>query len=132
MKTAQFVNLLHIFGDKVLNRTMIPLSVKLKSFSFASVIFRRFLFAMKKQKGTLKPRRRPSILCDEGVANCDELLNSIPDFNTLFQRQTSEEIQALLDEFLSTDTSSEGGSSETEKYNTKTKVDAAFSKLMGD
>ena len=83
-------------------------------------------------KTTLKPRRRPSVLCDEAVASCDELLNSVPDFDTLFQRQTSEEIQALLDEFLSTDTSSEGNSSETVKYNTKSKVDAAFDKLMGD
>ena len=81
-------------------------------------------------KTQLKPRRRPSILCDEAVANCDDLVNSIPEIDTLFQRHTTQEVQALLDEFLSSDATTESRSSETEKYNTESKVDAAFQKFM--
>jgi len=81
-------------------------------------------------KTQLKPRRRPSILCDEAVADCDELLQSIPDVETLFQRLTTDEVQALLDEYLSSDATSESRSSETQKYNTDNKVDAAFRKFM--
>ena len=84
-------------------------------------------------KTTLKPRRRPSILCDESVANCDELMESIPDIGGLFERKTSAEIQSLLDDFLSTDTSSEGRSSETTKYTTSnTNVDEKFKKFMNN
>jgi len=81
-------------------------------------------------KTQLKPRRRPSILCDEAIADCDELVQSVPEIETLFQRHTTDEVQALLDEFLSSDATTESRSSETSKYNTENKVDAAFSKFM--
>ena len=81
-------------------------------------------------KTQLKPRRRPSVLCDDSVADCDELIQSVPDIETQFQRLTTQEVQALLDEFLSSDATSESQSSETKKYNTDNKVDEAFNKFM--
>ena len=81
-------------------------------------------------KTQLKPRRRPSVLCDDAVANCDDLVSSVPEIDTLFQRHTTVEVQALLDDYLSSDANSESRSSETEKYNTESKVDAAFQKFM--
>jgi len=83
-------------------------------------------------KTQLKPRRRPSILCDEAVADCDELIQSVPDVETLFQRHSTEEVQAMLDEYLSSDATTESSSSETQKYNTENKVDAAFRKFMNN
>ena len=68
-------------------------------------------------KTQLKPRRRPSVLCDDAIASCDELLESVPDIEAQFTKHTSEEIQAMMDEFLSSDSSSEMSSSETMKYN---------------
>ena len=67
-------------------------------------------------KTQLKPRRRPSVLCDEAIADCDALLDSVPDIEAQFTRLSSEDIQALLDDYLSTDSSSEMSSSETAKY----------------
>jgi len=81
-------------------------------------------------KTQLKPRRRPSVLCDDAVANCDDLVSSVPEIDTLFQRRTTSEVQALLDDYLSSDANSESRSSETAKYNTESKVDAAFQKFM--
>ena len=83
-------------------------------------------------KTNLKPRRNASVLCDDAVADCDTLLSSIPEIETLFQRHTSQEVQSLLDEYLSSDANSESRSRETEKYNTTSKVDAAFQKFMNN
>ena len=79
-------------------------------------------------KTTLKPRRRPSVLCDDDVADCETLLESIPDIGSQFDRKTTADVQALLNEALSSD--STGGSSETHKYGEKDAVDAAFDKLV--
>ena len=72
-------------------------------------------------------------MCDDMVEDCVQLLESIPDIGSLFDKKTTEEVQALLDEYLSTDNSSESNSSETRKYNTTStsKVDQAFQELMG-
>jgi len=85
-------------------------------------------------KTTLKPRRRPSVLCDEAIADCDELLNSIPDIGGLFDRKTTDDVQALLDDFLSSESSSENHSSETSKYSKKNSsgIDEAFDKFMNN
>ena len=85
-------------------------------------------------KTQLKPRRRPSVLCDDMVEDCAQLLESNPDIGSLFDKKTTEEGQSLLDEYLSTDSSSEKSSSETTKYNNvnNNKVDAAFQKLMAN
>ena len=85
----------------------------------------------------LTPRRRSSILCDDAVGGddrCAELLESIPEFDTLFERKTPEEVGALLDAYLL------GEEGTTEDTNTTTpppstdtvsSVDAAFNELMG-
>ena len=83
-------------------------------------------------KTQIKPRRRPSVLCDESVADCGDLLESVPDISGIFQRHTSDEVQAILDESFSSDNSSESRSSETTKYNEKSQVQSAYEKLMGD
>ena len=81
-------------------------------------------------KTILKPRRRPSVLCDDDVADCEALLESIPDIGAQFDRKTTADVQALLNEALASDTG--GGSSETHKYGgEKDAVDAAFDKLTG-
>ena len=52
---------------------------------------------------TITPRRRTSALCDEAVGGsekCAELLESIPEFETLFERKTPEEVGTMLDEWL--------------------------------
>ena len=80
-------------------------------------------------KTQLKPRRRPSVLCDDAIASCDELLESVPDIEAQFTRHTSEDIQNIMNEFLSSDSSSESSSSETTKYN-KSKVDSTLDKFL--
>ena len=80
-------------------------------------------------KTILKPRRRPTVLCDDDVADCEALLESIPDIGSQFDRKTTADVQAILNEALSAD-GSEGSSSETHKYGgEKDAVDAAFAKL---
>ena len=82
---------------------------------------------------TLTPRRRTSPLCDEalgGPEKCAELLESIPDFDSLFTRNTPEEIQVMLDEWLAGE---DEGSEDVVKYDSKgstTSVDSAFNELM--
>jgi hypothetical protein len=84
-------------------------------------------------KTTLKPRRRPSVLCDDAVTDCNELLESIPDIGGLFDRKTTSDVQALLDDYLSSETSSENSSSETTKYSQNNSgIDEAFDKFMNN
>jgi hypothetical protein len=87
----------------------------------------------------ITPRRRPSPLCDDalgGPARCAELLESIPDFNGLFDRKTPEDVGGLLDQYLLGEDATEEASSETAKYNVAAdsdskSVDRAFDELMG-
>ena len=84
-------------------------------------------------KTTLKPRRRPSVLCDDAVADCAELLSSIPEIETLFDKKNADDVQALLDGYLSSDSSSESRSRETSKYSQKTTgIDEAFKNFMNN
>ena len=82
----------------------------------------------------ITPRRKNSPLCDE-PKRCKEFLENIPEFNTLFERKTPEEVGQLLDEFLSGEEGAEARSSETTKYGSDSKdstdVDAAFEELLG-
>tara|TARA_Y100000296_G_scaffold10272_1_gene11753 strand:- start:581 stop:1330 length:750 start_codon:yes stop_codon:yes gene_type:complete len=82
----------------------------------------------------ITPRRKNSALCDE-PERCKEWLENIPDFNTLFERKTPEEVGQLLDEFLSGEESAEERSTETTKYGddtaTTSDVDSAFEELLG-
>jgi hypothetical protein len=83
----------------------------------------------------ITPRRKSSPLCDPsygGPAKCKELLDSIPDFDALYPRQSTAEVQKILDASFSTDESAESSSREIVKGgSTKSKgktssVDEAF------
>lgn len=82
----------------------------------------------------ITPRRKSSPLCDPaygGPAKCKELLDTIPDFTTLYKRHTSAEVQKILDNALASDESAETSSREIVKGGTKSKgagssVDEAF------
>jgi len=82
----------------------------------------------------IRPRPRKTILCDDAVGGderCAELLETIPDFDTLFERKTTEEVKSILDQFLATDS----GNNEVEKYGTTTggsanAVESAFNDLL--
>ena len=56
----------------------------------------------------------------------------MPDFDTLFERLTPEQVDSILDEQLASDTSAEGRSKETHSYGKKeaNDVDKAFDELM--
>lgn len=78
----------------------------------------------------LTPKRRPSPLLED-QDRIQESLDSIPDFETLFERKTPEQVQAILDEFLLGEDGAEVASSETARYaDTTTDVDKAFAELL--
>jgi hypothetical protein len=79
---------------------------------------------------SLKMRRNTSALLEDKEA-IPALLDSIPEFESLFERHTPEQIDAILDEQLAGDGSAESRSTETTKYgNDKSDVDRAFDELM--
>ena len=84
----------------------------------------------------LVPRRRSSKLCEDLTPDkCAELLDSIPEFAGLFDRKSTEEVRAMLDNFINSQVADpESVSSETTKYGNKgdgevNAVDAAFKEL---
>ena len=78
----------------------------------------------------ITPKRQSSSLCDKlSDDQCKEMLESIPDFSTLFERRSSEDVQKLLDEHMAGN-NAEGFSRETEKYTDTEKVDSAFNELL--
>lgn len=93
----------------------------------------------------LMPSRRTSPMCKDLDGNaCTELLETIPDFTTLFERKTPEDVQRMLDEYLagdaeelSSETTQYGGSDTTTTTTTTTtssggtSVDDAFKELLG-
>lgn len=86
----------------------------------------------------LTPHRRTSAICpDITPEECEQLLETIPDTSTLFERKTAADVQALLDEYLSDDSSAEADSNETQRYNngaastkSATSVEQAFNDLL--
>jgi hypothetical protein len=82
------------------------------------------------------PKRRESTLCNEKLSEeqCAQLLSNIPDFNSLFERKSSTDVQGFLDAHLASD-SPEDFSSEVTKYAGATsganRVDNALDELMG-
>jgi hypothetical protein len=78
---------------------------------------------------SITPRRRPSALLKTEEATA-AALDQIPDFSTLFERKTPEQVQAMLDEFL---LGEEANSEETTKYSSggDNAVERAFSELLG-
>jgi division protein CdvB (Snf7/Vps24/ESCRT-III family) len=78
----------------------------------------------------LQPRRRPSPL-SEDADTTTMYLNSIQEIMELFERKTSDEVEKLLEEFISGGVDAEGNSAETVQYTNKTdSVDNAFNELM--
>ena len=90
----------------------------------------------------LMPSRRTSPMCQDLTEDqCSQMLESIPEFNTLFDRKTPEDVQRMLDEFLADDATAEDLSSETTKYSgtnttttakSGTNVEDAFRELLGN
>lgn len=81
----------------------------------------------------IDPRRKSSEMCaDMSEGECDSLLESIPDFDTLYEKVSTAEVQKMLDEHLSAD-DEEDGSGGTEKYGASntSSVDSAFEALAG-
>lgn len=92
----------------------------------------------------IRPRPRKSVLCDDAIGGderCAELLETVPSFDGLFERKTTEEVGAILDAFLDGDSTD----NQVEKFNTKPvnndkgfasqsndSVDAAFNDLLGN
>ena len=77
-------------------------------------------------------RRNTSSLLEDKEA-IPALLDGIPDLDSLFERLTPEQIDAILDEQLSGNGSAESRSKETAKYgNAKSDVDRAFDELMAN
>lgn len=81
-------------------------------------------------KTSLQPRPRKTALVDDSF-KAKEMVDSVPDFSSLFPRKTPAEVQAILDTFLLSEQDAEGASSETTRYSNKaTDVDKAFSDLL--
>jgi hypothetical protein len=83
----------------------------------------------------IRPRPRKTVLCDDAIGGderCAELLETIPDFESLFDRKTTEEVKSVLDQFLATDS----GNSEVVRYGNNTTegsttaVESAFNDLL--
>ncbi len=78
----------------------------------------------------MKMRRNTSPLLADTEA-IPALLDRMPDFASLFERHTSEQIDSILDEQLCGNKSAESRSSETTSYSKPTSdVDKAFNELM--
>ena len=79
----------------------------------------------------ITPRRRPSAL-SQSEDTTRNWLDSIPDFDDVFDRKTPEQVQAMLDEFLLDANDAEETSTETSRYDNNTsQVDKAFEELLG-
>lgn len=90
----------------------------------------------------ITPARKTSKLCQGTSVECKNLLESIPSFDTLHTRKTSQEVSVILDQYLASadnDTDAEAASTETKKYNGsapaapakgKSAVDSAFEELI--
>ena len=74
----------------------------------------------------IMPARKVSKICpDISSAECKDLLETVPDFDTLFEKQSTADVQKKLDEYFSDDESAEEDSKEQVRYNTPTNVVAA-------
>ena len=83
----------------------------------------------------ITPRRKSTPLSEDS-AQSKRYLESIPDFDALFERKTPEEVEAILQAYLSGESSTPAnGSSETVKYKSASDdtsdVEAAFKDLLG-
>ena len=90
----------------------------------------------------LMPSRKTSAMCkDLTPEECAQTLETIPEFSTLFERKTPEDVQRMLDEYLADDATAEEMSSETTRYGNNASttatttsgnnVEDAFKELLG-
>ncbi len=84
----------------------------------------------------VQPRRKSSPLCEDGDEACQEIVETVPDLDTLFERKSTQDVQDILDEFLNSEVNAEEASSETTKYASTTTeasndVEAALKELAG-
>jgi hypothetical protein len=90
---------------------------------------------------SITPRRRSSAMADTKKAT-KEYLSAIPDFDSLFEKKSTQDVQGMLDSFLlgeedAEETSKEStrfGNSDTKTTDTTTEVssvDQAFEELLG-
>ena len=84
----------------------------------------------------VQPRRKSSPLCEDGDEACQEIVETVPDLDTLFERKSTQDVQNILDEFLNEGVDAEEASSETTKYASPTSeasndVEAALKELAG-
>jgi hypothetical protein len=84
----------------------------------------------------ITPARKTSKLCQGSDSECKELMESVPNFEALHTRKTTQEVSVILDGHLAgdSDADAESESSETPKYaaeaSTKSAVDRAFQELV--
>jgi hypothetical protein len=82
---------------------------------------------------SLKMRRNTSTLLEDTEA-IPALLDGMPDFDSLFERLSTAQVEAILDEQLAGDQTAEQRSSETTRYGSKStsasSVDRAFDELL--
>ena len=80
---------------------------------------------------SITPRRKSSpMMKDESKSAA--LLDEIPDFDSVFERKTPQQVQVMLDEFLLGEADAEDVSTETNKYssnNSTSAIDKAFTEL---
>ena len=85
----------------------------------------------------IQPARKTSRICkDMSDDECASLLDTVPDFDTIFERKSPDEVGQILEEFLASGSDAEESSNETSKYsgnttNSGSGVDQAFNELMG-
>ena len=79
----------------------------------------------------LTPKRKSSKVCKDQDDDCKGLLEEIPDFDGLFERKTTEQVQVLLDQYMSAGEDKE----EISKFVVEKgsdKVSKAFNELLGE
>ena len=84
----------------------------------------------------VQPRRKSSPLCEDGDEACREIVATVPDLDTLFERKSTQDVEKILNEFLNEGVDAESESSETTKYASPTTeasndVEAALKELAG-
>ena len=81
---------------------------------------------------TITPRRKPSPMMEDEDKTA-AFLDQIPDYDSVFERKTPQQVQTMLDEFLLSEDDAEDVSSESTKYSTDSNtsaVDKAFAELL--
>lgn len=87
----------------------------------------------------IRPRPRKSVLCDDAVGGderCAELLETVPNFETIFERKTTAEVSAILESHLSGDSGNDGreitrgGNTNNKTVSEEDRVTNAFNDLL--